>query len=68
MIEKKFSNEPLKLFGHDVFTSDCEEWVVAIPKLFNNSTEVVNLYEHFEEKGYNFLFSSGNVLYFRRKK
>ncbi len=68
MIERKFSDDSKELFGYHMIISDCKEWAVARSKFFGSVVEAVNVYEHFEEKGYNFEFSMGDVLYFRRKK
>ncbi len=68
MIERKFSNQDDELFGHQVAISDCGEWGVARSKIFSNIMDVVNIYEYFEEKGYDFKLSVKDTLYFRRKK
>jgi len=65
MIEKKFKDGE-KLFGHTVFISDDEKYAIANPHIFGKVTDTVNLLEYLEEKGYNFLFSSG-ALYFKRE-
>jgi len=66
MIERKFSNDSERLFGYDIFKSDCGKWVVANSRIFSECTDVVNLIEHFEEKDYNYFMSFNNALYFRK--
>jgi len=70
MIEREFSNESEILFGHLIAISDDEEWGIAHPKgiFFRNIIEPINVYEYFEERGYNFSFSLKETMYFRRKK
>jgi hypothetical protein len=49
--------------------SDDEEWGFARPRMLGGDiADAIKVYEHFEEKGYDFKFSSGDTLYFRRKK
>jgi len=67
MIERKFS-DAIKLFGHDVFISDCKKYAVANPRVFGGVTESVNVLEYLEERGYDFLFSARGALYFRKKQ
>lgn len=69
MIERKFDRiKSVKLFGYFVLTSDDEEWKIANPRLMGGLKNAVNIYEYFEEQGYDFSFSAKDVLYFRRKK
>ncbi len=71
MIERKFSDDTVKkLFGHYINTSDDGQWGIANPIkiLFGNVTDAVNVYDYFEEKGYDFVFALKDVMYFRRKK
>lgn len=69
MIERKFSDDVKKLFGHYINISDDGEWGIANPRaLFGDVTDSVRIYDYFEEKGYDFAFALKDVMYFRRKK
>lgn len=72
MIEKKFNGNSEKIFGYDVFISDCEEYAVANPSLSRtisgNIFKPIDLLASLEEKDYNYLFSLGGVLYFKKRE